>query len=256
MTQDQLPESPRSVLTDLSGSPPKLDPDTMALLDSFFKEKAEEERRFAEIAAERAALAAARADEMKPIISPEEFRLAFGEQWQLSQFWYSDAFAERLASALNGLCEPSTKIAFLCCPTAFVGFQHFHPHANAMLMEYDERFAVLSPQQFVHYDLNEPDVFPEDLRESFDIIVADPPYLNEKTNVKLKTTVDQIIKPATGKLVMITSTIVEKIIQNLYGESPIGHLKRTAIEVEHANQLGNDFAVWGSWDGAEDFGKQ
>ncbi|KAF9042156.1 putative N6-adenine methyltransferase-domain-containing protein [Panaeolus papilionaceus] len=188
------------------------------------------------------------------MVSPAEFRLAFGEQWQLSQFWYSDAFSERLAKALNKLCDPSTKIAFMCCPTAFVGFQHFHNHPNAVLMEYDERFSVLSPTQFVRYDLNEPDVFPESLRESFDIVVADPPYLNEKTNVKLKKTVDQIIKPSTGKLVILSSTMVEKILHSLYDGSPIGRLRRTAMQVEHANQLGNDFAIWGSWDGAEDFG--
>jgi len=96
-----FPESPRSTssfLSDLSSSPPKLDPNTLALLDSYFNEKAEEERRFNEIAAERAAAhiaglaLEAHEDEekeglVKPMLSVADFRLAFGEDWQLSQFW-------------------------------------------------------------------------------------------------------------------------------------------------------------------------
>ena len=87
-----FPESPRSFFTDLSGSPPKLDPNTISILDSFFNEKADEERRFNEIASEKAAaqiagLALEVDEEEKPMVSVADFRLAFGEDWQLSQFW-------------------------------------------------------------------------------------------------------------------------------------------------------------------------
>lgn len=83
-----------SSFSDTSGSPPKLDPSVLALLDSHFREKAEAERLFQEIAAERAASKIAglalddddQANE-KPMLSVSDFRLAFGEDWQLSQFW-------------------------------------------------------------------------------------------------------------------------------------------------------------------------
>lgn len=90
-------ESPRSSFSGLSGSPPKLDLNTIALLDSFFSTKAEEGRRFNELAEQAAALVAGLAldahvdeeEEMveKPMISVDEYRLVFGEDWQLSQFW-------------------------------------------------------------------------------------------------------------------------------------------------------------------------
>jgi len=87
-----FPESPRSTSSFHSASPPKLDPNTLALLDAFFNEKADEERRFNEIASERAAaqiagLALDDGKEEKPMVSVADFRLAFGEDWQLSQFW-------------------------------------------------------------------------------------------------------------------------------------------------------------------------
>jgi EEF1A lysine methyltransferase 1 len=53
------------------------------------------------------------------------------------------------------------------------------PLPGARLLEYDQRFSVLSPKQFIPYDLNEPDTFPASLREHFDVVVIDPPYLNE-----------------------------------------------------------------------------
>jgi len=43
----------------------------------------------------------------------------------------------------------------------------------------DQRFAVLAPEQYVPYDLDEPDNFPVQLKESFDLAVVDPPFLNE-----------------------------------------------------------------------------
>lgn len=94
----RFPESPRSTLSSLSatsGSPPALDVSTLALLDSFFASKAEEERRFNELSVEQAAakvaglalLADAAEDLETPMMSVDEYRLAFGEDWQLSQFW-------------------------------------------------------------------------------------------------------------------------------------------------------------------------
>ena len=92
---------------------------------------------------------------------------------------YTEAFANRFAETLHSLCDSTTKVVFMCCPTAFVAFQHKKRLDNAMLLEYDQRFAVLSPKQFVPYDLDEPDIFPESLKGSVELAVVDPPFLNE-----------------------------------------------------------------------------
>lgn len=47
------------------------------------------------------------------------------------------------------------------------------------LFEYDKRFELFAADKFVHYDLEEPLKFPEELRGTVDIAIADPPFLNE-----------------------------------------------------------------------------
>lgn len=101
-----FPPSPRSSSSfsnldessDLGSDSPRLNANTLALLDSYLSEKAEEERLFNELAADRAAAQVAglalesetdhlKGAKDKSMLSVAEFRLAFGEDWQLSQFW-------------------------------------------------------------------------------------------------------------------------------------------------------------------------
>lgn len=93
---------------------------------------------------------------------------------------YSTSFAIRLADLIDEL-EPCSEasIGFICSPTAYVAFQRQHPRLNTRLLEVDKRFAVLAPSQYIPYDLNEPDNFPKELTQSFDLAVVDPPFLNE-----------------------------------------------------------------------------
>jgi len=127
------------------------------------------------------------------------------------------------------------------------------PLTTATLLEYDQRFAVLSPKQFIPYDIDEPDDFPESLRAKVDIVVVDPPFLNEVTNAKVIRTLRQILH-LNSKLILLTSTSIEDILSKLYNTPPLGPLRRTSIDPEHG-RLANDFACWGSWDGAENLGK-
>lgn len=51
----------------------------------------------------------------------------------------------------------------------------------------------------------------------------------------------------------MTSTSVEDILYKLYDSPPLGPLRKTSMQIEHG-RLVNDFASWGSWDGAERLG--
>ncbi|KIK66012.1 hypothetical protein GYMLUDRAFT_239673 [Collybiopsis luxurians FD-317 M1] len=258
----EVPESPRSVSSNISGSPPALNPSTISILDSFLSSKIEQEQLFNQISAQAPAAALAglaldtdaEDEDEREMISVDDYRTAFGEDWQLSQFWYTTAFANRLAESIHSLCNPSTSVAFVCCPTAFVASQHLYPRKNDRLLEFDQRFSVLAPKKFVLYDLNEPDDFPDTLKASVDIAVVDPPYLNDRTNIKIAQTIRQILRPS-GKLIVITSKSVVPALREIYNEPPLGPLKEAALVVEHG-RLTNDFACWGSWEGAEHFGEE
>jgi len=159
----------------------------------------------------------------------------------------------RFARILHTLCTPTTSVAFLCCPTAFVAFQHTRFLRNARLLEVDGRFGVLT-RQYVPYDMEEPTALPAYLTQSVDLAIVDPPFLNEHTNANVVKTLRQIMRPS-GKLVVLTSTSVTPVLEKLYDAPPLGPLRRTKIEVVHG-QLRNDFACWGSWEGAKELGAE
>ena len=97
----EFPElrDPPSPASSCSSSPPTLDTSTLALLDDFLSTKAQEEARLNELALATASLPtsdddaedvddSAPATPPKPrMMSVDEYQAAFGEDWQLSQFW-------------------------------------------------------------------------------------------------------------------------------------------------------------------------
>lgn len=119
----------------------------------------------------------------------------------------------------------------------------------------------------MHYDLEEPERYPEELRGTVDIAIADPPFLNEVrggvcrlplliiltpatqvTNRYFATTLRSLLKPD-GKLILLTSTSVSSILPKVYDSPPVGPLRKTSLQVEHAGgRLQNDFGGWSNLD--------
>lgn len=145
------------------------------------------------------------------------------------------------------------------------------------LFEYDARFGLVAGDKFVKYDLEEPDVFPQELRGKVHIAIADPPFLNEvrlplalslcvsrfaaleltplsrtrtqTTNRYFAQTLNSLLHPTTGKLVLLTSTSTRAFLPAVYASPPAGPLYRTDFAVEHAgSRLQNEFGVWTSWE--------
>jgi 16S rRNA G966 N2-methylase RsmD len=72
---------------------------------------------------------------------------------------------------------------------------------SAVVLEYDRRFATYG-QEFIFYDYNEPLALPEDVApQSFDVVLADPPYLSEECLNKVAQTVKYLAK---GKVLLCT----------------------------------------------------
>ncbi len=184
------------------------------------------------------------------------------------------------------------RIAFISCPTAYVGYRYLYPETSSKsasednkiadhrtdedsvgspdefepyLFEYDERFSLLTPPQsalpspgferFVHYDLNKPLEIPSSLESTFDMVILDPPYLNKDTNWKMAQTAKKLLSSQKdGKILLITGQSISEAACEIYGNEQTGPLRRAEkVEIEHVG-LANVFGAWGNWDGIEDFG--
>lgn len=188
----------------------------------------------------------------------DTFRKTFGESWQLSQFWYSAKFVHQLSQLIFNFISPSSsiptersavkaafgnaRVGFLCCPTAWVGFVHEFPSLknNAFVFEVDKRFHALSKTSFVYYNLHEPETIPKELLGTFDVLVADPPFLNADTQGKVAKTALLLAKPA-AKMLLCTGESIAEEARRMYGEP---WLEKLDLVVEH-HGLANAFGIWG-----------
>ncbi len=74
-----------------------------------------------------------------------------------------------------------------------------------ILLEYDTRFQMYG-ENFVCYDYKEPLKLPDGLKEaSFDVVVADPPFLSEECLSKMALTVKFL---ARDKVILCTGECV------------------------------------------------
>ncbi|CDS00892.1 uncharacterized protein SPSC_03227 [Sporisorium scitamineum] len=191
----------------------------------------------------------------------DTFRKTFGESWQLSQFWYSAKFVHELSQLIFRLVSQTSdstsiptnatdiktafsdaRVAFLCCPTAWVGFVHEYPslQSQAYVFEVDKRFHALSKTSFVYYNLHEPETVPQGLLGTFDVLVADPPFLNADTQGKVAKTALLLAKEG-AKFLLCTGESIAEEARKMYGEPA---LEKLDLVVEH-HGLANAFGIWG-----------
>lgn len=127
----------------------------------------------------------------------EEFSLAkkregmnlFKEDWQLSQFWYTDSTADLLAEALLEGADSNTVIAIVSAPSVYAAIKRMPeeeiPTKHIYLMEFDKRFALLAGKDhFIFYDYKFPEQFDSKIKGKVDRLIIDPPFLNEDCQSK------------------------------------------------------------------------
>ncbi|KAL0963579.1 hypothetical protein UPYG_G00308200 [Umbra pygmaea] len=161
---------------------------------------------------------------------------AVEEDWRMSQFWYNDVTATRLAEEVIQEAGKGGRIACLSAPSVYQklkqGLVKGSGGISAVVLEYDRRFAAYG-QEFIFYDYNEPLVLPEDLApQSFDIVLADPPYLSEECLTKVAQTVKYLAK---SKILLCTGAIMEEHAEKLLG------LKMCSFIPKHNKNLANEF---------------
>lgn len=97
------------------------------------------------------------------------------EDFGLSQFWFTEKTSKAVADECLSF-STSSPVAILSAPSIFYVLTPEEMPRFA-LMEFDERFGIAYPDQFIRYDFNSPTVVAERLRGVCDVLVLDPPYL-------------------------------------------------------------------------------
>ena len=165
----------------------------------------------------------------------------FKEDWQLSQFWYAKEFASNLGRLIIKHTTEGQSVALISCPSLYFHMKSTpfkaenESNLNLKLFEFDDRFERYSDFQF--YDYNEPLDVPSKLKQSFDFICVDPPFLSNECWEKFAMTINYLKKP-NAKILACTGLIMTKFINETMG------LKPEPIEVRHSNGLSNEFGCF------------
>lgn len=205
-------------MTDSDDDVPALSRETLAALQSFYKEKEAQEQQLTE-AVQRG----------------EVDKVSLDEDWQLSQFWYNEETAERLAKEALQIAGTNGRIACVSAPTAYKKIRHLKSETcDVKCLEYDTRFSIYG-EDFHFYDYEEPLNLPLDWKHSFDIVILDPPFLSEECLCKSAVTAKFLAK---DKVILCTGAIMAGLAQKLLNASPC------SFQPRHTNQLQNEFRCY------------
>ncbi|XP_063161842.1 EEF1A lysine methyltransferase 1 [Candoia aspera] len=164
------------------------------------------------------------------------------ENWQLSQFWYDSETALCLANEAIRAAGKGGRIACVSAPSVYQKLKESQ-HFSTCILEYDRRFSVYGAE-YSFYDYNSPLKLPAHLEaHSFDIVVADPPYLSEECLKKIAETIKYLTK---GKILLCTGLIMEEYAAKYLG------VKMCKFIPKHARNLANEFRCYVNYDSGLD----
>ena len=166
------------------------------------------------------------------------------EDWELSQFWYTKETADNIILLIGKYAKKHKKenIALLCAPSlyrAYLRNKDELENLNFALFEYDKRFSIFG-EGFNFYDLNKPLEIDSKHHKKYDIIIADPPFLNKETVQKVAESMKLISNEGSMKIFITGLQVQDAVI----GEFPELKL-RDNIKIEHDKQrLQNPFGLF------------
>ncbi|XP_069496042.1 EEF1A lysine methyltransferase 1 isoform X2 [Ambystoma mexicanum] len=162
------------------------------------------------------------------------------EDWQLSQFWYSDETALQLAKEAIAAAGKGGRIACVSAPSVYQKLKDLKcEDYYACVLEYDKRFSVYG-EEFIFYDYNYPLNLPKRIEQhSFDIVIADPPYLSDECLGKTAQTVKYLTK---GKILLCTGAVMEDAAASVLG------VKMCKFIPRHTRHLANEFRCYANYD--------
>lgn len=229
---------------------PQLPADTLELLQEFQLEKDAHAKQFEDLKVQ--------AENNFDRIHGKLTMDLFGEDWNSSQFWYTDETAHTLARQLLEGADIDSNIAVVSAPSVYVALRNIlceddlsTAKPRLCLLEYDKRFEVFG-SDFVPYDYQNPLRLPRELKGKFDRIICDPPFLSEDCQTKTALTVRFLARdwsPPNGdrglRIISCTGERMAGVMERLYGKIKI---KTTSFEPKHSKGLSNEFRCYSNFE--------
>ena len=227
---------------------PQLPADTLQLMKNFKSEREAAEKQFEDMKTQSENAFDSRSGKLSMEL--------FGEDWNASQFWYTDATAQILARALLEGAKEDSAIAVVSAPSVYIQLRNIldeepiSPRPKLCLLEYDKRFAVVG-SDFIHYDYNFPLKLSAELKNRFDRIICDPPFLSEECQVKTALTARFLaqdwIPNGNTNVLICTGERMETTVTKVYGKAGV---RTTTFEPEHSRGLSNEFRAYANFPSA------
>nr|XP_019956246.1 PREDICTED: protein-lysine N-methyltransferase N6AMT2 isoform X2 [Paralichthys olivaceus]XP_019956247.1 PREDICTED: protein-lysine N-methyltransferase N6AMT2 isoform X2 [Paralichthys olivaceus] len=156
----------------------------------------------------------------------------------MSQFWYTDETATQLAEEVVREAGEGGRVVCVSAPSVYQklkqGVVDGSDRVSAVVLEYDRRFATYG-DDFIFYDYNQPLCLPGVAPQSFDVVLADPPYLSEECLSKVAQTIKYLSK---GKVLLCTGAMMENLAKELLG------VKKCSFLPQHNRNLSNEFCCF------------
>lgn len=163
---------------------------------------------------------------------------AIKEDWGLSQFWYSEETARRLAEELVHEAGEGGRIACVSAPSVYQKLKQGDvlgsDRVSSVVLEFDRRFSSYG-EDFLFYDYHQPLALPPHLQHSFNVVLADPPYLSTECLSRVAQTVRFLTK---GKVLLCTGLVMQSSAKELLDVDLCDFLP------QHQNNLSNDFRCY------------
>uniref|UniRef100_A0A3Q2GZW7 EEF1A lysine methyltransferase 1 n=1 Tax=Equus caballus TaxID=9796 RepID=A0A3Q2GZW7_HORSE len=173
---------------------------------------------------------------------PEYFKTARVQIFLVLALKQPDASRESKIRSLKCCIIP--EIACVSAPSVYQKLRELHREDfSVYIFEYDKRFAIYG-EEFIFYDYNNPLDLPEKIAaHSFDIVIADPPYLSEECLRKTSETIKYLTQ---GKILLCTGAVMQEEAAKLLG------VKMCKFIPEHTRTLANEFRCYVNYDSGLD----
>lgn len=145
--------------------------------------------------------------------------------WLFSEVVIDAMCCHKAQSRVGSFCS---RVACVSAPSVYQKLRELHrDDFSICIFEYDHRFAIYG-EEFIFYDYNNPVDLPEKIAaHSFDIVIADPPYLSEECLRKTSETIKYLTR---GKILLCTGrcqignthpmTLINKVLPLSVPQSP------------------------------------